>query len=127
MGREVYDALQLQSLCGAAPPSALLEHSSVAGSSPGAAFPVPADAVYVDPNIGDDGGSGAEGAPLLSVAAAVERTRRSSLHHRTIVLRAGLHQIQRVLELTPADSNLTIMSFPLEEVWLSGAKPLRGS
>jgi len=86
--------------------------------------PLPAaKSFYVSP-AGSDAGDGSVGAPFRTVARGVAAARGGG----TVVLRAGTYFLgepgQGAIELTPADSGLTVMAFPGEEAWISGARQL---
>ena len=108
--------------------------------SAGSARPAPpsfgggtsADSVFVDFAGGDDASGGTVGSPVKTVGRGLELARAVLQRGGTqpsafLVLRAGIHHLAAPLALGPADSGLTIQNHPGEEVWLSGAVPLRPS
>ena len=114
--REVFDALQLEQLCGDAPP--------VVTGAPMPAFEAAAGSVlYVAAADGDDSNAGTKAAPLATVHYAVARIRTLPAP-RTIFLLKGVHYLERTVNLTREDGGLTLANAPGEEAWLSGGKPL---
>ena len=115
---EVFDALELQASCGVARPTP--------AALPPPSYPLPAagTALYVDAVKGSDGNAGTEAAPLATVHAALAGVRGSAKKLSAIVLRAGTHFLCAPLNLTAADSGLTLTNYPGEEAWLSGGAPL---
>ena len=93
-------------------------------------FALPAEApgattLYVDYANGSDANAGTQAAPLKTVAAALAATRAAGGGAgSSIVLRAGTHFLAAQLDLTAADSGLTVQAFPGEEAWLSRGTPL---
>jgi hypothetical protein len=83
-----------------------------------------AAAFYVDANSGADSNSGAVDAPFRTVARGVAAARGGG----TVVLRAGTFYMGAAglgtISLTSADSGLTVMAYPNETVWVSGAAQL---
>jgi hypothetical protein len=123
----VFEALQLGSLCGEAPPPAadLL-------APPGGYYPMPAAAIHVvaAPPAGRRlQADGSERAPFFSVESALTMWRKlcaRSAAPPPIVLHAGVHFLNTTMDLTAADSGLTIQSAPdaTGKAWLSGGKPI---
>lgn len=94
--------------------------SGSGGSVPvgSATYPVPADALVVSPT-GNDNAVGSAGAPLQTVARAIA----VAASGRTIVLRGGsYHESVKI----PSNKQLTIQSFPGEQVWFDGSSPITG-
>jgi hypothetical protein len=75
--------------------------------------------VFVDYAKGSDTAAGTEAVPLKTIAAALAKASA-----KTIVLRGGTHYLNAPLELTAKHSGLSLMNFPKEEVFISGAVPL---
>jgi hypothetical protein len=114
--------------CHVTVPPALLRERAALGRF--GVFPLSAEAaaaaVYVSYKGGSDaGGDGSEAAPFKTVARALQATRAGGAGG-TIVLREGTHFLAAQLDLTAADSGLTIQAFPGEEAWLSRGTPLAG-
>lgn len=80
-------------------------------------YPVPAGAIYVSPS-GTDTAAGSEAAPLLTLAAAVQK----AVAGDTIVLRAGTYN--ESVSIPESKPNLTVMAYPHEAVWLDGSIPV---
>ena len=96
-----------------------------AGLSPPSppAYPLPAGArVYVDYAKGLDSNEGSEAAPLKMLAHAVEKA--AHCDPVTVVLRGGTHYLNATVQLTAKHSGLTIINYPHEEAFLSGAVPI---
>jgi nitrous oxidase accessory protein NosD len=91
------------------------------GSAPvgTAAYPAPADALYVSGPQGDDGSVGTRTAPFRTLATAVAKARPG----QTIVLRTGVYHEAVVV---PYGKPLTIQAHPREAVWLDGSSPVSG-
>ncbi|CAK0845156.1 unnamed protein product [Prorocentrum cordatum] len=91
-----------------------------APAAPGAAE----RSVFASPS-GDDASAGTISAPLRTIAAAVASARRWGAGvGRTVFLRAGVYREAGAIQLTAADSGLTIAAYAAEEVWISGAKEI---
>lgn len=93
---------------------------SAVGSMPvgSAAYPVPADAVFVTA-AGARTGSGTLASPYGSLAYGIEKAAAGS----TIVMRGGsYHESTKV----PSKKRLTIQSYPKEAVWLDGSSTVTG-
>ena len=124
--REVFDALELQS-CGVMPPSFERDndlHVHVSGERMASS-----STFYVDYNGGSDTNAGSSTSPFKTVQKGVEATRGgSSATPGTVILLPGVHFLERTIELTAADSGLTITAPPgtgsKGEVWVSGGRPL---
>jgi hypothetical protein len=93
---------------------------------------IPADALFVDPVVGDDAATGARTAPLRTIQAAADRvaaapaTVASSPYAatKTVVLRGGTHYLADTIELGPQHSGLHMLGHPGEEVVVSGGVEL---
>lgn len=87
------------------------------GSAPvgSAAYPVPANSLFVDGASGSDSAAGTQGAPLRTLAAAVSRAQAG----QTVVLRAGTYN-----ESVTVGKAITIQAYPHEAVWLDGTIPV---
>lgn len=113
----VFDGLELDSFCNVTRPEPV--------PLPPPSFPLPpsGQGVYVDYLDGSDDNAGTKLKPLRTVGKAVQMTRQTTAH--TIVLREGTHFLTESVLLGVADSGLTIMNYPGEEVWVSGGVPLK--
>jgi hypothetical protein len=89
-------------------------------------FPIPSTGivVYADSVNGKDTAAGTMAAPFSTIGAALAATRKGK-GGGTIVLRKGVYYGEQALNLTAADSGLTIQNYNGEEAWLSGAKKLK--
>eukprot|EP01046_Picozoa_sp_COSAG06_P057295 COSAG06_NODE_11125_length_1563_cov_4.163934_1_plen_362_part_00 len=86
--------------------------------------------VYADSVNGKDSNAGTMEAPFATIGAALAATRKKGGSGgggdgATVVLRKGVYYGEEALNLTVADSGLTIQNYNGEEAWLSGAKPLK--
>jgi hypothetical protein len=134
---DVFDALQLAGLCNAslpapvAPPLAA-ENAAVAAAAAAADALAPptraaGSTLYVDASGGSDANSGSESAPLRHLAYAVAKA-RGLPPPATVVLRGGPpHRLNETLELTSADSGLSIVAYPGEQPVVSGGYLLNTS
>ena len=88
----------------------------------------PTVVVFADAAAGNDAtGTGSLAAPFLTVARAVAAVRAAAAGGGTVNLRGGgTFHLPATLALTPADSGLTIQTYPGDGAlaWLSGALPL---
>ena len=82
-----------------------------------AAYPAPADAVYVA-TTGNDSSSGSVGAPVRTVNHAIDLASSGG----TIVLRAGTYHESVVVE----GKRVTIQNYPNEAAWLDGSEAVTG-
>ena len=87
--------------------------------------------VYADSSKGNDStGDGSIGRPFRTIERALHAVRVSGPGNngtRTISLRSGTYFLQESIELTAADSGLTIQTHPGDATaWISGAVPLDG-
>eukprot|EP01043_Picozoa_sp_COSAG02_P055955 COSAG02_NODE_6565_length_3492_cov_1.855585_1_plen_388_part_10 len=103
---DIFDALDLGTLCGEAPPHAASPSSSLTGET----IIDEARSVIVDPR------------RVGGVGAAMRELRAGKKD--TIVLKEGVHFLNETLTLGPADSGTTITAAPGAEAWLSGGRPL---
>ena len=123
----IRDALDLQSYCGL---SNMITTEGTAVHEPeGTSAPLDVTAaanpaqptgnvVFVNGLHGDDSAEGSDSHPLRTVQEGVRRMRQVK-GPRSVIVRAGTYY-GPLLELTPADSELTIAAAANEEVWLSG-------
>jgi hypothetical protein len=107
---DIFEALELGTLCGEGPPD--VASTASAAAVPSARAIDMARSVVVDPSM--RGG----------VAAALRKLRASGGKKDTIVLKDGVHFLNETLTLGPADSGTTITAAPGAEAWLSGGAPL---
>ena len=100
--------------------------TTIAPESFAPTFPIPASGtvVYADSVNGKDSNAGSMAAPFETIGAALAATRKAKGGGATIVLRKGVYTGEQALNLTAADSGLTIQNYNGEEAWLSGAKKL---
>jgi hypothetical protein len=125
--REAFDAAQLATLCNrsitepvfAAPAPPRASHRGPSAPPLGAA----GGALYVDGVAGSDSNSGSIDAPLRTAAAGLARS-RALARPATLFLRAATYYLDSTLELSAADSGLTIAAYNGEAAWLSGARLL---
>ena len=112
--RTLYDALQLGA-CNVTAPGELDEWGPLAE-------PLPAGqhVLCVDPSANADDAPGGTYATLTSAVAASRGLRKPL----TIALRAGIHHLPHTVELTAADSGLTIRNAPGERAEVSGGRNL---
>jgi hypothetical protein len=91
---------------------------------PPASSSAAAGVFFVDAVRGADGNAGSEDSPFRTIARGVAAARGGG----TVVLRAGTFYQGAAglgaVALSPADSGLTLMAYPGEEVWVSGAAQL---
>jgi len=99
-----------------APPATQSGRGAAVGASN---YAIPAGALFVDPNTGNDGAAGTQAAPLRTVAVALNKAKTGG----TIVLRKGNYH-EKVM--TPAAKALTIQAYPREAVWFDGSVPVTG-
>jgi len=140
-----FDALRLAAQCNqsrpAATPSGLAWRRPAHGSDylfeaarPGsvARRPGAVPAFYVDYQTGSDSGAGTEEQPFKTVYRAVGAARAAKAVQADpaspaqIVLRGGTHVLTRPVDLTAADSGLTIANYPGEEPVVSLGVALSG-
>lgn len=132
----VFDALELGVYCGLARPHDR-GYDSARGASASHATRLPrsgnsAASFYVDAAKGNDSNSGTESAPFQTIGRGVAACRaargRSSGSPCSVLLRdSAPFYLSATLALGPADSGLSIESFPGEHPVLSGAVPLPAS
>jgi len=119
----VFDALQLSSCDKDAGPSSSLLRTHRRQIPK---FEKDEYSIYVSP-AGHDNSPGTISEPLLSLTAALSRTRAMASfgQPRTIVLREGVYYQSNSIVLSgDKDSNLRIVGFPGEEVVISGGVPM---
>jgi hypothetical protein len=87
--------------------------------------PLVAGTVYVghSPTCSDTA-AGTEAAPLCSIRAALKKSRASA--DKDVVLRAGAFTLTEAVQLTAADSGLTLRAADGERVSVSGGIPITG-
>eukprot|EP01048_Picozoa_sp_COSAG05_P002813 COSAG05_NODE_122_length_17611_cov_47.044655_11_plen_437_part_00 len=105
---ESFDALQLESTCGVTRPAARTQ-----SFVPTLAIPFGSSTFVVDSALGDDDfGNGTMGHPFRTVNRALGAARASQTAKRSIVLKPGVHYLQKTIELGAADSGTTITAPP---------------
>ena len=129
--RDAFDALQLGTGCGVAPPRAPPSTSYFKPlTSAEIAAGCAAGAYYVDAAGGSDAGAGSQAAPFRTFARALQATRAGGARApgltACIVLRSGVHYLASSIVLTPADSGLTVSALAEDAApaWVSGGVPL---
>lgn len=110
--RDLFDALELEN-CGNTPPPQTKPRTPPS-------FPLPANAIYVDPTTGSDSGTGSVTDPLATLAVAVAKAGGRDPTARCVVLRSGVHYLTSTIEIGAALSGLTIQNYPEEAAWISG-------
>lgn len=137
--RDIFDALELESLCGDSPvktgDSNAVSNLGKEGNgfvlSKESSTSARDDVWYVDPgtNGSDEIGDGTVAQPFATVEAALAASRatrhtanlgEAASSPQTIVLRAGVHFLNATIVLGPDDSGTTITAAEGEEAWLSG-------
>eukprot|EP00755_Sulcionema_specki_P008788 Sspe_Gene.41907::Locus_20289_Transcript_1_1_Confidence_1.000_Length_2420::g.41907::m.41907 len=114
---EAFDALELSTRCNMTRPTA---GQTPRATSSAAIADVPA--WYVDSVRGDDErGTGGVASPLRTIQEGVRRAGMGG-SHRQVVVRGGVY---REVVVIKGVANLTVRSYPGEEVWVSGAVPVR--
>jgi hypothetical protein len=137
--RDVFDSLELGTLCGQTPPDPAPPPPPPSFELADLGLGPQQQAVHVDARRGidDDGSGGSEARPFRTVHRALEAWRRRRLAQGggggmaapssaapPIVLHAGVHFLNATMELGPEDSGLAILNAPGEEAWLSGGVSL---
>ena len=133
--RDVFDALQLESLCGVNPPNVSnpstvfvkpLSSAELAASCSLATF-------YVAPTGGSDANPGTQALPFATIARGIAATRGvrpapPKFGTACLVLRGGVHFLGgSTVQLGVADSGLVITGFAGDApAWVSGGAALRG-
>jgi hypothetical protein len=111
--RDVFDALELGTMCGEQPPR---PPAGARGKVVAAANDVDAArSVFV----------GLDAYPTVPTALAAVRA--SGGAKDTIVLKDGIHYLNQTMTLGPSDSGITIRAAPGATPWLSGGQPLGDS
>jgi len=82
---------------------------------------LPANALFVDPEVGVDDNDGTQEMPLKSIHTAVNKAPRGG----TVVLRGGSYFLDSTLQIGAAHSGLTIQAYPGETPVVSGGKKLQ--
>ncbi len=118
--RDVFDALELHTLCGDPEPSRDGVHKRAKPARMNADMPK----WYVDPVSGDDSNSGSKAEPFRSIERAIAESRKAEFARaaRAVVLREGLHAPNATIQLGKSDSKLTIMAYPGERSDITGAQ-----
>ena len=80
---------------------------------------IPSNAIVVAPD-GKDTNPGTADLPLKTIAAAVTKSRDSSV--KTIALKAGIYRERNTIELDEQDSGLTLCNFDEGKPIISGAR-----
>lgn len=80
--------------------------------------------IYVATDGSDSSGDGTSSSPFATLIKAVDLSRKNP-GFDTIVMREGTYYQDQAVVLTAKDQGLTIQNQPGDEVWLSGAMPLR--
>lgn len=111
--RSTYDALQLGTMCSEPPPGPPRPRSFRRDAGGG---------VYVDPNHGSDENPGTLSAPFKTIGHAVAAVRGSS--SPTVTLRGGTYFLSTTLQLSAADSGLTVQAYQDEVPIINGGKLL---
>lgn len=84
-------------------------------------LPAPGTAqYYCDAVHGSDSASGSEAHPFMTIAKGVDACAAAGSSACTVVLRAGTFYQPAAIELSAANSGLTIQAYTGEEVWVSG-------
>jgi len=123
-GAMVHDALELTKYCNGTVPRP--SESDLPKVFPPKTTHVDG-ALVVDGSTGDDSNPGTVEKPLKTIGAAVSLARHAAAGSpaKTVEVRAGTYYMTTPLHLTEADSGLTIQNYNGEEVWLSGAAPIK--
>lgn len=117
--QDVFDALQLSTLCNVSQPKQI-----VRAPKPKIKLPVrvggSSDVVYVDANLGSDSNSGSFTSPLKTIQKAVD----VAVSDATIYLRQGTYYLESTINLGPENSELTFTAYNNEPVQINGGIPL---
>ena len=82
--------------------------------------------IFVSPN-GNDKNSGTKDKPVATLARAVEILKNNpKAENATVFLREGIYEIQSTVVLKDIPKNLTITSYPKEDVRLIGGRKIEG-
>lgn len=84
------------------------------------ATPVSAQQVYVSGN-GNDSNPGSIDLPFKTIQQAIDKTVGGEC---TIILREGIYQIDKTIQISPENSGLTLKPYNREQVILSAGKPI---
>ena len=129
--RDVFDALNLNSKCGVAPPAAPASTAFFKPLTPAeVAQTCTAGAFYVNASGGSDSAAGTIGAPFQTLPRALAATRaagaRPAGQTACIILRGGVHFLPATQVLGASDSGLTVTALAGDKVpaWVSGGVPL---
>jgi hypothetical protein len=113
--RQLFDALELATLCG----QTFHPANASAAAAPAPAPPPAGPIFFVDARVGADANPGTKERPLATLAAAVAAA-RAAPGAATLLLRAGSFHLSETLELDARDSGLTIAAFEGERAVVSG-------
>ncbi|WP_172832199.1 right-handed parallel beta-helix repeat-containing protein [Nakamurella panacisegetis] len=104
----------------AVPPAVTAPATTTHGALPigTAQYAVPSNAIFVNPNSGNDSGSGTMAAPYRTVTYAVSRAAAG----QTVVLRGGTYHESVIVN----DRPITIQAYPAEAVWFDGSSAVTG-
>ena len=80
--------------------------------------------VFVDAGLGSDSNPGTLASPKRTIPGALVVTRSRGSPSPTIILRGGTYYINATIDLTPADSGLTITAYSGETPVISGGLPV---
>lgn len=124
----VFDALRLSIDCNATRPTS---SSSYFSAAPFKLKPTTTGSVfYADAVNGDDSNAGTLSSPFLTIARGLAATRGAGTGSNQLILRAGgVFVLNETIELTPADSGLTISAYPNDlpsSPVISGGVSLKG-
>ena len=127
------DALQGDPMMGAGcvvvAPAPKTRRAGAPSSAPAPQRSAAAVQYFADAAKGSDGNAGTEAAPFKTVLKAVEAVRAAAAGGGTVTLRAGTFHMAATLELSAADSGLTIETHAADApalAYLSAAQPLTG-
>jgi len=119
--KDVYDALQLQSLCNYTFDNTIQQKS--AAKPPHFELEPSATEIYVDAVNGNDNNQGTLASPFRTVAQAVQASRGKG--GATVFLRAGIYYLQDTIQLGSQDSDLSFSNYNDEAVQINGGKILK--
>eukprot|EP00937_MAST-01D_sp_MAST-1D-sp2_P001006 g1006.t1 len=119
----VHDALQLDTYCNGSEAVPRADEALLQKVFPPTFPSANGQSIVVDGKNGDDSNAGTVASPLKTIGAAVAKARATAARS-TVELRAGTYYMSEPLNLTEADSGLTLQNYHGEEAWLSGAQPI---
>jgi hypothetical protein len=126
--RDIHDALRVEELCH----ESLLRYkhnesnddiSESSMSSSSSSFCQNENCVFVNPNTTNVILDGSMISPVMSIEDALILT-RSRKRPSIIVLRHGIHTIEKIIHFDSRDEGLKLIGYPGEQVWISGGIPL---